>query len=85
MSFWEIESPRFAVQGPEWLKIDERTGVLSGIPDKTGKIEITVTATIDREGRKLDERQLAWGSEKIVSTAAQRVGSATKKFFIIVE
>src|SRR5262249_31380182 len=33
-SFWDIEKPRFVlVQGPTWLRIDERTGMLRGVPD----------------------------------------------------
>jgi hypothetical protein len=81
MSYWDIENPRFVLQqGPSWLTIDERTGVLSGIPDRPGKVVIRVTATIDREVRRLDERALSWGQEKILSTRTQRVGAATQTF-----
>jgi hypothetical protein len=81
MNYWDIENPRFAIQqGPAWLKSDERTGQLSGVPDSPGKVAITVTATIDREVRKLDERALSWGQEKTLSTSTQRVGSATQTF-----
>jgi hypothetical protein len=81
MNYWDIEQPRFTVKkGPAWLKIDERTGVLSGVPDKAGKVEIVLTATIDREVRKLDERALSWGQEKTLSTSTQRVGTATQAF-----
>jgi hypothetical protein len=81
MNYWDVESPHFAIkQGPAWLKIDERTEVLSGTPDSAGKVEITVTATIDHEIRKLDERALSWGQEKVLSTSSQRVGSATQTF-----
>jgi hypothetical protein len=81
MSYWDIENPRFALQqGPAWLKIDEHTGVLSGVPDRPGKVVIAVTATIDREVRKLDERALSWGQEKTLSTSTQRVGKATQMF-----
>jgi hypothetical protein len=83
MSYWDIERPRFALrQGPAWLKINERTGVLSGIPDRPGKVAVIVIATIDREVRKLDERALSWGLEKILSTETQRVGVATQTFMI---
>jgi hypothetical protein len=79
MNYWDIEEPRFAVkQGPSWLKIDERTGVLSGVPDKSGKVDIIVTATIDREVRNRDERALSWGQEKTLSTSTERVGTATQ-------
>jgi hypothetical protein len=81
MSYWDIEHPRFALQkGPRWLKIDRRTGVLSGVPKRPGKFVVTVTATIDREVRKLDERALSWGLEKVLSTSRQRVGTAAQTF-----
>jgi hypothetical protein len=72
---------RFALQqGPAWLRIDERTGVLSGIPESPGKGVITVAATIDREVRRLDERALSRGLEKTLSTSTARVGTATQTF-----
>ena len=44
--YFDIEKPKFALdQGPAWLKIDEATGVLYGIPDATGKVQVAVTAT----------------------------------------
>jgi hypothetical protein len=81
MNYWDIEEPRFALQqGPSWLKIDQRAGVLSGVPDRAGKVVIAVTTTIDREVRKLDERALSWGQEKTLSMSTQRVGTATQTF-----
>lgn len=83
MNYWDIEAPRFALQqGPAWLKIDEGTGLLSGIPDGPGKVPVAVTATIDREARTLDPRALSWGLEKVVSTGTHRVGVAGQKFTI---
>jgi hypothetical protein len=83
MSYWDTEAPGFALdQGPSWLKIDAGTGLLSGIPDRPGKVAVVVTATIDREVRRLDARTLSWGIEKTVSTGTQRVGVATQKFMI---
>jgi hypothetical protein len=83
MSYWDIEVPRFALQqGPAWLKIDERTGQLSGVPHEPGNVPVVVTATIDREVRELDSRMLSWGMEQIVSTGKQRIGIATQKFTI---
>ena len=41
-----------------------------------------MTATIDREVRKLDEGTLGWGQEKVLSTSTERVGSATQRFVI---
>jgi len=84
--YFDIEKPMFALeQGPAWLKIDEATGVLSGTPDAAGKVQVAVTVTIDREVRKLDEKVLAWGNEKVLSTATERVGAATQKFVIDVQ
>src|SRR5262249_22456417 len=81
MNYWDIENPRFALQkGPSWLKIDEHTGVLSGVPDKPGKVVIIVTATIDQEVRKLDVVALSWGQEKTLPTGTQQVGVATQTF-----
>jgi hypothetical protein len=81
MNYWDIEGPRFVLrQGPAWLKMNEHTGVLSGIPDAPGKVPVVVTVTIDREVRRLDERALSWGVEKTLSTSAQRVGVATQRF-----
>jgi hypothetical protein len=81
MNYWDIENPHFALQqGPTWLQIDERTGVLSGVPDSPGRVVVIVTATIDREVRELDERALSWGLEKTLSTRSQRVGVATQTF-----
>jgi hypothetical protein len=81
MSYWDVEKPRFALQkGPRWLKIDERNGVLSGVPKSPGTFVITVTATIDREARKLDERALSWGQEKVLSSSTQKVGTAVQTF-----
>jgi len=81
--YFDIEKPKFALdRGPAWLKIDEATGVLSGIPDAAGKVEVAVTATIDREVRNLDEKALVWGNEKVLSTTTERVGTTTQKFVI---
>jgi hypothetical protein len=83
INFWDIETPRFVVrQGPAWLKINESTGLLSGIPDSPGKVAVIVTARIDREVRKLDERALSWGLEKTISTATRRIGVTSQKFTI---
>jgi hypothetical protein len=84
--YFDIENPKFAIdQGPAWLKIDEATGVLSGTPDTPGKVQVTVTASIDRKVRKLDEKALAWGNEKVLATNIEHVGTATQKFAIDVQ
>jgi len=84
--YFDIERPGFAVErGPAWLKIDENTGALSGTPDVEGKVEVVVTTTLHRELRKLDEKALVWGNEKMLSTTRERVGAATQKFIIDVQ
>jgi hypothetical protein len=83
MNYWDIEAPRFALeQGPAWLEIDEATGLVFGTPDGPGRVPVTVSATIDREVRKLESQALSWGWEKILSTDTHRVGAATQRFTI---
>jgi hypothetical protein len=84
MNYWDLETPRFAVEGPAWLKMDAGTGLLIGVPDRPGKAAVVVTATIDREVRSLDVGSLSWGVEKVLSTGTQRVGIVTQKFTIAV-
>ena len=77
-NFWNIEKPKYSLeQGPKWLKLNAATGMLSGIPDAAGKFEVAITASIDREVRKLDENALGWGVEKVLSSSRERVGSAS--------
>jgi hypothetical protein len=84
--YFDIEQPRFGVQkGPGWLKIDETTGILSGTPHTAGDVEVVVAAHIDRETRELDEKVLAWGNEKVLSTSIQRVGTGTQEFTLTVK
>ena len=81
--YFDIEKPTFViVHGPGWLKIDEATGVLSGTPDAKGRVQVAVTAKLDRQVRKLDERTLVWGGEKVLATTVERVGAATQSFDI---
>jgi hypothetical protein len=81
ISYWDVETARFALQqGPDWLKMDANTGLLSGVPDSPGKVAIVVTATIDREVRNLDLGSLSWGVEKVVPIGTQWIGVATQKF-----
>jgi hypothetical protein len=81
-NFWDIEHPKYALKGPSWLKLDAGTGVLLGTPDTAGKFEVEITATIDRQVRKLDEGTLGWGNEKVLATSTERVGSAHQRFVI---
>jgi hypothetical protein len=83
MNYWDRDTPRFAIkEGPGWLKIDPATGLLSGVPDRAGKLTIAVTATIERDIRNLDLRMLSWGQEKVISATKQSIGVATQKFVI---
>jgi hypothetical protein len=81
--YFDIEKPRFKLaQGPIWLKIDEATGILSGIPDVSGRTDVVVTVSIDRQVRKLDEAVLRWGREKVISMEIEHIGAVTQKFII---
>ena len=84
-SFWDIEKPRFAlVQGPSWLRIDETTGVLRGVPDAVGNPEVVISVTLERSVRRLDEVRLSWGQEQVKEVVTEKVGSATQRFKITV-
>jgi hypothetical protein len=84
--YFDVEKPKFALQqGPAWLKIDEATGLLSGVPQAACKVQVEVTVSLSRQVRKLDEKTLAWGNEKVLSTVAEPVGTTTQKFVIEVQ
>jgi hypothetical protein len=85
-SFWDIEKPRFTLeQGPSWLRIDESTGVLEGVPDAVGNAEVVVTVVLERSVRRLDQDRLSWGQEQVKEVGTEKVGSASQKFRINVE
>jgi acetyl esterase/lipase len=85
-SYWEVERPRFAlVKGPKWLKIDEGSGLLRGVPDAAGNTDIVVKVTLERTVRKLDEGRLSWGLELVKEVVTEKVGSATQSFRIEVD
>jgi hypothetical protein len=84
-SFWDIEKPKFTlVQGPSWLRIDETTGMLRGVPDAVGNPEVVVTVTLEKSVRRLDEVRLSWGQELVKEVVTEKVGSATQRFRITV-
>ncbi|HEV3029563.1 MAG TPA: putative Ig domain-containing protein, partial [Planctomycetota bacterium] len=86
MNFWDIERPKYSlVKGPAWLKIDEKTGLLSGTPTSAGKASVSVSAAIEKDGRVLDEKQLVWGVEKVVSSTPQLAAGGTQDFVVDVE
>jgi acetyl esterase/lipase len=85
-SFWDIEKPRFVlIQGPSWLRIDENTGLLRGVPDAVGNPEVVITVTLERPVRRLDEARLSWGQELVKEVVTEKVGSATQRFRITVD
>jgi hypothetical protein len=85
-SFWDIEKPRYVLeQGPAWLRIDDATGMLRGVPDAVGNPEVVVTVTLERSVRRLDETRLSWGQEVVKEVVTEKVGSATQRFRIAVE
>jgi hypothetical protein len=84
--YFDIEKPAFTLErGPNWLKLDPATGLLAGVAEAPGKFEVVVTASLDRETRRLDEKTLAWGNEKVLATAVERIGAATQKFVLEVQ
>ena len=84
-SFWDIEKTRFVlVQGPAWLKIDESTGVLRGVPDAAGNTVVVVEVTLERTVRRLDEGRLSWGQELVKEVVTETVGSVRQRFRIAV-
>jgi acetyl esterase/lipase len=84
-SFWDIEKPRFMlVEGPKWLRIDESTGVVRGVPDGAGNVEIVVRVSLERAVRRLDESRLSWGHEVVKEVLTEKVGTATQRFRISV-
>ena len=83
--FWDVERPRFVLeQGPTWLRIDESTGVLRGVPDAAGTADVVVKVTLERSVRQLDEGRLSWGQELVKDVVTEKVGSATQRFRIVV-
>jgi hypothetical protein len=84
-SFWDVERPRFElVRGPSWLRMDESTGVLRGVPGAAGSADVVVRVTLERSVRRLDEGRLSWGQEVVKEVAVEHVGSATQRFRIAV-
>jgi hypothetical protein len=83
MNFWDVERLRFKIErGPAWLSIDEKTGLLSGTPDRAGQSEVVIATSLEREQQRLDEEALKWGIEKVVSSGTVMVGSAVQTYVI---
>jgi hypothetical protein len=83
--FWDIEKPRYTLtQGPSWLRIDEKSGVVRGVPDTVGAVDLVVTVTLERTVRRLDEAKLSWGQELVKEVVTEKVGSAQQRFRVTV-
>jgi hypothetical protein len=83
MNYWDVEQVRFRIEkGPAWLTIDEASGLLSGKPNRAGRDEVVVTATLEHEQRPLDPAQLQWGIEKVTDSRVGSVGTAKQVFAI---
>ena len=81
--FWEVETPRFVLeQGPAWLRLDEKTGAITGVPDEESAAEVVVKVTLERTVRKLDDSRLSWGHEPLKDVTTESVGTATQRFRI---
>ena len=87
-SFWDIEKPRFVLQqAPAWLRIDERSGLLSGVPDAAGPVDVTVKVVLERSLRRLHDSEprpwnLGWGKEKTRDMVTETAGETTYRFRI---
>jgi hypothetical protein len=88
--FWDVESPRYAMQkGPSWLRIDERTGELAGVPDAAGTAEVVVSATLERTIRKLRDGDpkpwnLGWGKDQTRDIVTEPAGRTVRTFRITI-
>jgi hypothetical protein len=89
-SFWDVETTRFALQrGPSWLRIDERTGSLEGVPEAAGTFDVLVTVALERSVRRLLDGgprpwNLGWGKDPIREVATERAGETSRRFQITV-
>jgi hypothetical protein len=89
-SFWDVERPLFALEkGPSWLRIDERTGTLSGVPNAAGTFDVVVSATLERTVRRLEDSgprpwNLGLGKDKTLGLEKESAGAATQHFRLTV-
>jgi len=85
IGLWDVEPPQYRLEeGPDWLRIDPATGLLSGTPTAAGMFAVAVTAVIDRPVREVDETLMKWGRERVVRTRIEHVGAATQRFVLAV-
>jgi len=84
--FWDIETPRFTiVEGPAWLRIDESSGKLYGVPDVAGRVDVVVKVVLVRPHRVLDEARLAWGHEVVLESGTKTSEAVSQRFTLTVE
>jgi hypothetical protein len=89
-AFWDVERPLFALrQGPAWLRIDERSGALAGVPDVPGAVEVVVAVTLERTGPRTAPADakpwnLGLGKDKAAGIVTERTGEATQRFTVSV-
>ena len=58
------------------------TGRLSGKPDSAGRAEVTVSVTLERPLYLLDESDLKWGRERVVTSGTESYGNGKQTFVI---
>ena len=57
VAFWDAEQPVYTLlQGPDWLKMDAKSGLLSGTPNAAGAFEIAVNAVLGDKGDQATQR-----------------------------
>ena len=89
-SYWDVETPRFTLErGPSWLRIDERTGELEGVPGAAGAFDVSITVNLERSVRRLHDPgpkpwNLGFGKDKTLEVVPVPAGTATRTFRIVV-
>ena len=82
-SSWDLHRLVFRIlRGPEWLSIDEATGLMSGRAARVGKAEVVITATLEEEQHRLDEETPKRGIEEGVFSGTVAVGNGIQHHVI---
>jgi hypothetical protein len=87
----DVERPRFVLRrGPSWLRVDESTGALSGVPDATGVWEAEVEVTLERSVRRYPDGgprpwNLGLGKDPALEVVTEESGRAAQRFSVVVE
>jgi hypothetical protein len=83
VKFWDVQQPRyFLLEGPAWLRIDEATGLVSGLPDSAGRFRVAVAAELLRNVEQLDLDALQWGSRRVTGVTLEKMGPAVQRFVL---